>query len=146
MKSLSRVRLLATPWTAAYQAPLSMDFPDKSTGVGCHCLLQKRSLGVPFFPVWDLRKREGLGREGRRAKASDYKSRVWVAMETRVPPRSGLARYARRRGGAVALRRGRNVCASGACCCPEAPRRDPTGFQPDAGSELFRGDAGSCHV
>ena len=27
MKSLSRVRLLATPWTAAYQAPLSMGFP-----------------------------------------------------------------------------------------------------------------------
>ena len=26
MKSLSRVRLLATPWTAAYQAPLSMGF------------------------------------------------------------------------------------------------------------------------
>ena len=25
-KSLSRVRLLATPWTAAYQAPLSMGF------------------------------------------------------------------------------------------------------------------------
>ena len=38
VKSLSRVRLLATPWTAAYQAPLSMDFPGKSTGVGCHCL------------------------------------------------------------------------------------------------------------
>ena len=36
----SRVRLLATPWTAAYQAPPSMDFPGKSTGVGCHCLLQ----------------------------------------------------------------------------------------------------------
>ena len=33
-------RLLATPWTATYQAPLSMDFPGKSTGVGCHCLLQ----------------------------------------------------------------------------------------------------------
>ena len=41
MKSLSRVRLLATPWTAAYQAPLSMDFPGKSTGVGCHCLLRE---------------------------------------------------------------------------------------------------------
>ena len=27
VKSLSRVRLLATPWTAAYQAPLSMGFP-----------------------------------------------------------------------------------------------------------------------
>ena len=26
MKTLSRVRLLATPWTAAYQAPLSMGF------------------------------------------------------------------------------------------------------------------------
>ena len=36
VNSLSRVRLLATPWTAAYQAPLSMDFPGKSTGVGCH--------------------------------------------------------------------------------------------------------------
>ena len=39
VKSLSRVRLLATPGTAAYQAPLSMDFPGKSTEVGCHCLL-----------------------------------------------------------------------------------------------------------
>ena len=38
-KSLSRVRPSATPWTAAYQAPPSMDFPGKSTGVGCHCLL-----------------------------------------------------------------------------------------------------------
>ena len=87
-QSLSRVWLFATPWTVAYQAPLSMgfsrqehwselsfpspmhesekwkwscsvvydsqwphglqptwllhpwDFPGKSTGVGCHCLLQ----------------------------------------------------------------------------------------------------------
>ena len=87
VKSLSRVRLLATPWTAAHQAPPSLgfsrqehwsglpfpfprhesekwkwshlvvsdssrphglqptrlllpwDFPGKSTGVGCHCLL-----------------------------------------------------------------------------------------------------------
>ena len=29
-----RVRLLATPWTTAYQAPPSLDFPGKSTGVG----------------------------------------------------------------------------------------------------------------
>ena len=34
VKSLSRVQLLATSWTAAYQAP--WDFPGKSTGVGCH--------------------------------------------------------------------------------------------------------------
>ena len=40
VKSLSRVRLFATPWTAAYQAPPSMGFSSKSTGVGCHCLLR----------------------------------------------------------------------------------------------------------
>jgi len=38
-KSFSRVRLLVTPWTAAYQAPPSMEFSRQSTGVGCHCLL-----------------------------------------------------------------------------------------------------------
>ena len=37
---LSRVRLVATPWTVAYQDPPSMDFPGKSTGVGYHFLLQ----------------------------------------------------------------------------------------------------------
>ena len=90
VKSLSRVWLFVTPWTAAYQAPPSMgfsrqeywsglpfpspmhesekwkwshsvmsdslwphglqptrllcpsDFPGKSTGVGCHCLLRQR--------------------------------------------------------------------------------------------------------
>ena len=40
VKSLSRVRLSATPQTAAYQAPNPWDFPGKSTGVGCHRLLQ----------------------------------------------------------------------------------------------------------
>ena len=40
MKLLSPVQLLATPWTVAYQAPPSMEFPGKSTGVGCHFLLQ----------------------------------------------------------------------------------------------------------
>ena len=30
----------ATPWTVARQAPLTMDFPGKITGVGCHFLLQ----------------------------------------------------------------------------------------------------------
>ena len=31
---------LETPWTVARQAPLSMGFLGKSTGVGCHFLLQ----------------------------------------------------------------------------------------------------------
>jgi len=39
VKSLGRVRLLDTPWTAAYQAPPSMGFSRQGTGVGCHCLL-----------------------------------------------------------------------------------------------------------
>ena len=39
VKSLSHVRLFVTPWTVPYQA-LSMGFPGKNTGVGCHFLLQ----------------------------------------------------------------------------------------------------------
>ena len=34
------VRLFAPPWTIACQAPLSMDFPGRNTGVGSHFLLQ----------------------------------------------------------------------------------------------------------
>ena len=41
VKLLSHVWLLATPWTAAYQLLHPWDFPGKSTGVGCHCLLWK---------------------------------------------------------------------------------------------------------
>ena len=37
---LSRVRLCANPQTAAHQTPLSLAFPGKKTGVGCHFLLQ----------------------------------------------------------------------------------------------------------
>ena len=37
-----------TPWTSACQAPLSMEFSGKNTGVGCHSLLQ----GI--FPIWAL--------------------------------------------------------------------------------------------
>ena len=41
MKSLSCVRLLATPWTAQPTRLLRpWDFPGNSTGVGCHCLLR----------------------------------------------------------------------------------------------------------
>ena len=40
VKSLSRVRLLATPWTAAYQAPPSMGFSRQEYWRGCHCLLR----------------------------------------------------------------------------------------------------------
>ena len=40
VKSLSPVRLFATPRTVVYQAPPSMGFSSKDTGVGWHALLQ----------------------------------------------------------------------------------------------------------
>ena len=40
LSSFSRVRLCATPQTAAHQAPRPWDSPGKNTGVGCHFLLQ----------------------------------------------------------------------------------------------------------
>ena len=40
VKLLSRVQLLATPWTAAHQAPLSMGLSRQERWHGCHCLLQ----------------------------------------------------------------------------------------------------------
>ena len=40
LSRLSHVRLCATPWTAAHQAPHPWDLPGKNTGVGCHARLQ----------------------------------------------------------------------------------------------------------
>ena len=37
-------RLFASLWTVARQAPLSMGFPGKDTGVGCHFLLHCRQI------------------------------------------------------------------------------------------------------
>ena len=39
VKWLNRIRLLATPWTAAHQAPPSMGFSRQEYWSGCHCLL-----------------------------------------------------------------------------------------------------------
>ena len=51
VKSLSHVLLFATPWTAAYLCP--WDFPGKSTGVGCHCLLHILLTYTKFKLKWD---------------------------------------------------------------------------------------------
>ena len=40
LSRFSHVWLFVTPWTVARQAPLSVDFPGKNGGVGCHALLQ----------------------------------------------------------------------------------------------------------
>ena len=44
VKSFSHVWLLATSWTAATRFLHPWDFPGKSTGVGCHCLLHLTGL------------------------------------------------------------------------------------------------------
>ena len=61
VKSLSRVQLFATPWTAAYQAPLSMGFPR-----------QEYWSGVPL-PSPVLEQTLGFLREARRASAPEEK-------------------------------------------------------------------------
>ena len=53
VKSLSRVQLSATPWTAAYQAPPSRGFPGKSTRVGYHHLLHLLSRIFEFHKESD---------------------------------------------------------------------------------------------
>ena len=83
MKSLSRVQLLATPWTAAYQAPPSMGFsrqeywsglPLPSPMTNLDSILKSRDITLPtevhlvkamFFPVvmygcesWTIKKAE----------------------------------------------------------------------------------------
>ena len=40
LSHFSHVRLCVTPYTAAHQAPPSLGFLGKNTGVGCHFLLQ----------------------------------------------------------------------------------------------------------
>ena len=47
VKLLSRVRLLATPWTATYQAPPSMGFSRQEYWSGL-------PLPSPFYTLWDL--------------------------------------------------------------------------------------------
>ena len=71
--SLSRVRLFATPRTAARQAPLSMGFPGKSTGVGCQALLQ----GI--FPSQGSNPHLLLGRQ------TPYQQATWEALYQDAP-------------------------------------------------------------
>ena len=51
VKSLSRVQLLATPWTAAHQAPPSARFSRQECWSGCRCLLRSWQQCFPR-PTW----------------------------------------------------------------------------------------------
>ena len=48
LSCFSHVKLFATAWTVAHQAPLSWDFPGKNTRVGCHTFFQR------IFPTQGL--------------------------------------------------------------------------------------------
>jgi len=66
VKSLSRVRLLATPWTAAYQAPPPMGFSR-----------QEYWSGVPL-PRWSFNtrpKEKNSRKEGSKSKAKEVMER-----------------------------------------------------------------------
>ena len=61
VKSLSRVQLLATPWTVAYQAPPSMRFPRQEywSGVPLPSLLNhSRGLKIRSFKVFALSRKK----------------------------------------------------------------------------------------
>ena len=73
VKSLSRVQLFATPWTVAYQAPLSMGFSR-----------EKYWSRLPFPSPWDL---PGPGIEpGSPASPAD-------ALPSELPGKPSIASY-----------------------------------------------------
>ena len=62
VKSLSRVRLLATPWTAAYQAPLPMGFSRQEYWSGVPFpspLLELTPIKDVFFIIGDWNAKIG---------------------------------------------------------------------------------------
>ena len=64
VKSLSRVRLLATPWTAAYQAPPSMGFSRQEYWSGV--LLPSPCVSLSSFNEWINDVLGEKGNKGRR--------------------------------------------------------------------------------
>ena len=103
VKSLSRVRLFATPWTVPTRILRPWDSPGKSTGVGCHFLLRegkgitkvsnfstppiphpKNILWMSFqhhvsFPVGRMRIRKGFN--GTRKAMTGYSESLMTRLE-----------------------------------------------------------------
>ena len=72
---------LATPWTAACQDPLSIGFPSKNPGVGCHFLLQD-IFPDPGIEPWSLALADGFFPTAPPGKsnntANEIKSQLWT--------------------------------------------------------------------
>ena len=64
LSRFSHVRLLATPWTAAYQAPPSMGFSRQEYRSGCHCLLRYRCITYLKFFFLPFKKNLASPTEG----------------------------------------------------------------------------------
>ena len=92
-KSLSRARLFATPWIVACTRLLRpWDFQGKSTGVGCHFLLQGISPTQGSNPGLSHCRQtlHRLSRQGSPNFKTRYKA-VIIQSVWRMPPRLGLA-------------------------------------------------------
>ena len=61
VKSLSRVQLVATPWTAACQAPLSMGFSRQEYWSGVPLPSPTKSVKVAIFSSSDLEEQKNNG-------------------------------------------------------------------------------------
>ena len=88
VKSLSRVRLFATPCTVAHQAFLSMESPGKNTEVGCYARLQEifqpRSQTPAsciigrFFTIWATREAQNTLRWSAIKQVFVYRCRFFL--------------------------------------------------------------------
>ena len=90
MKSLSRVQLLVTPWTTAYQAPPSMGFSRQEYWRGCHHasgILRLRS--IKLLGTMNIRVRK-LGRDLKLQKCQ-MRMKVKEQLEATEMPNDNLS-------------------------------------------------------
>ena len=103
MKSLSRVRLFATPWTVAYQAPLSMGFSRQEcwSGLPFPSPGDLPNLGIePGSPALqaDALPSEPPGFEGRRLISRIRKESILKDEEELDSPELGTEEWKNERG------------------------------------------------
>ena len=101
VKSLSCVLPFVTPWTVAHQAPPSMGFSGKNTGVGCHFILQGfPTQGLnPALPHCRQTQADALTSEppGKRTEGGDPLFN-FLKVKSESQSRSGIVYSSRPRG------------------------------------------------
>ena len=129
LSRFSRVRLFATPWTAAYQAPPSMGFPRQESWSGL-------PLPSPRSPEWQWLKdkEEKSPQKQNKARSEDLsedlrqnKQHSWLDQFTQGRPRGRkyIKRGAKGLGGlSLACALGRSSLHIFGLACPHASRID----------------------